>query len=254
MRHSLKKQKNQKKQKIVFLSFVMLVLLETLFFSTAANAMLPVVDAGAIGNLVKNYMQLEKQYTLLQNTYQNEQQELNQTKALTNDAQGHYGFGGFMNGAQDLQQREWSPDNWKGALQGLSGGNPARYQELVHTYQQDHPSLSSSEYQKGASEAQSKVYSQDVQVNRATMVNSTYAFDTIKTHLTTIHALSEKIDQAPNEKAAIDLNARLLAEVAYIQTQELKMQILLNQQLSQSEADTIADKTETSKFNTLPDH
>src|SRR5436190_5738131 len=101
-------------------------------FSIKSFAMLPVVDAGAIANLVKNFNQLKSQYELLQQTYQNAQHQLEQVKQLTNDAEGHYGFGHFLNGEQDFNTRSWSPDNWKSALQGLSGGNPARYQELLN--------------------------------------------------------------------------------------------------------------------------
>ena len=86
------------------------------------------------------------------------------------------------------------------------------------------------------------------------MVNATYAFDNIKTHLETIYQLSQRIDQAQNTKAAVDLNSRLLAEVAYIQAQNLKMQILMNQQMAQVNADSIAVKTSSAKFNTLPEH
>lgn len=223
-------------------------------FSIKSFAMLPVIDAGAIANLIKNFNQLKSQYELLQQTYQNAQHQLEQVKQLTSDSEGHYGFGNFLNGEQDFNTRSWSPDNWKSALQGLSGGNPARYQELVNAYQQDHPVLSESNYEKGASHDQAKVYTQDVEVNRAAMVNATYAFDDIKTHLSTIYQLSQKIDQAQNTKAAVDLNSRLLAEVAYIQAQNLKMQILMNQQMAQVNADTIAVKTASAKFNTLPEH
>ena len=54
------------------------------------------------------------------------------------------------------------------------------------------------------------------------------------------------------KRALMYLNSRLVAEVAYIQTQELKMQILLNQQWAQASADLIADKTARAKFNQLP--
>ena len=192
-------------------------------------AMLPVVDVGAISNLIKSYNQLKNQYDLLRQTYQNAKQQLDQVKQLTQDAEGHYGFGRLFNGEQDFNQQTWSPDNWKNALQGLAGGNPARYQELVNAYQQNHPVLAASNYEKGASHDQAQVYSQDIEVNRAAMVNATYAFDNIKTHLETIYQLSQRIDQAQNTKAAVDLNSRLLAEVAYIQAQNLKMQILMNQ-------------------------
>lgn len=222
--------------------------------SMKSFAMLPVVDVGAISNLIKSYNQLKNQYDLLRQTYQNAKQQLDQVKQLTQDAEGHYGFGRLFNGEQDFNQQTWSPDNWKNALQGLAGGNPARYQELVNAYQQNHPVLAASNYEKGASHDQAQVYSQDIEVNRAAMVNATYAFDNIKTHLETIYQLSQRIDQAQNTKAAVDLNSRLLAEVAYIQAQNLKMQILINQQMAQVNADSIAVKTSSAKFNTLPEH
>jgi len=52
----------------------------------------------------------------------------------------------------------------------------------------------------------------------------------------------------------VDLNSRLLAEVAYIQIQELKMQTLLNQQLAQQASNRIFDETQNAKFNALPNH
>ncbi|MCH7621959.1 MAG: hypothetical protein IH870_08685, partial [Chloroflexi bacterium] len=119
----------------------------------------------------------------------------------------------------------------------LTGGNPARYQELVNTYKTDHPTLSNDDYEKGASPARGKIYAQDVQVNRAAMVNASFAFNNIKTHLDNIHALSQKIDSTQNIKSAMDLNSRLVVELAYIQTQELKIQVLMNQQTAQQNAD-----------------
>ena len=64
-------------------------------FSIKSFAMLPVIDAGAIANLIKNFNQLKSQYELLQQTYQNAQHQLEQVKQLTNDSEGHYGFGNF---------------------------------------------------------------------------------------------------------------------------------------------------------------
>lgn len=234
--------------------FLLLFFSMSLMVSLPSMAMLPVVDIGAIENLVKNFEQLNKQYDLLQRSYDNAKSQLDQIKQLKQASQGHYGFGGLFNGTQDLANREWSPPNWQSALRGLSGGNPARYRELVAAYQHDHPTLSQSDYQKGASPTQAQGYQQDVAVNRTAMVNATYSFNNIKTHLNTIHALSKKIDEANNTKAAMDLNSRLLAEIAYIQTQELKMQIIFNQQLAQTNVDAIAAKSARAKFNTLPNH
>lgn len=46
---------------------------------------------------------------------------------------------------------------------------------------------------------------------------------------------------------------RLLAEVAYIQIQELKMQAILNEQMAQQGADKISGETQAAQFNRLPD-
>src|SRR3990167_4230213 len=98
-----------------------------LFFSVNSFAMLPVVDAGAILNLVNQLKQLKKQYDLLNDTYKSSQAQLYQARAITNNQQGHYGYGGLLNDrGYTVANREWSPDNWQDVLKGLSGGNPAR--------------------------------------------------------------------------------------------------------------------------------
>ncbi len=224
-----------------------------LIVSIRAFADAPVIDFAAVTNLIKSYKQLKTQYDLLHQTYQNAQQQLDRAKALVNDNEGHYGFGGLKDSASDFKNRQWSPSSWKQTLQGLSGGNSARYQELVSLYKRDHPTLPTAEYEKGASKERATAYEQSVEVNRAAVVNSTYAFDNIKTHLDTLHALTQKIDTAPNTKAAMDLNSRIVAESAYIQAQELKMQIVTNQQLAQTSAEGLASKTASAKFNTIPD-
>lgn len=216
-------------------------------------ATLPVIDISSVTNLIKNYAQLKKQYDMLTKTYRNAKSQLSEAKHLTSDTEGNYGYGNLFNRSDDLAKRKWSPDNWESTLKGLSGGNASRYQELVASYKRNHSSLSESDYKKGSSDDQASQYVKDIQVNQAATVNATYAFNNIKTHIETIHSLSEKIEQTPNTKAATDLNSRLMTEVAFIQAQELKMQILLNQQMAQQHSDSIATQTAMVKFNTIPD-
>ncbi len=231
-----------------------LVICISVLLLSCSNASYAVFDAAGWAVFGRQLTQMEQKAQQAQQRYEQLQQQYELMKRIKSESEGHYGYGSLMNGPQDLSTREWSPSDWNSALHGMSGGNPQRYQELVKAYQQDHPSVSPSTYQKGASKDKAQVYSQEVQVNRAAMVNATYSFNNIKTHLQSIHALSAKIDQAKNTKAAMDLNSRLIAELAYIQTQELKMQILMNQQMAQSQADTIAQKTQSAQFNTLPTH
>ncbi len=201
-------------------------------------------DPLSYSQMLTSYAQLVRQYGLLK-------QQFGQLKTLADAVHGSYGFGGFLNSAQNLSDRQWSPDDWQQALQRMSGGNAERYQELVNDYHSNHVILSSREYQKGVSKNHAAIYRQDVQVNRAATATATYEFNSINKHLDTIHQLSAQIDHAENSKAAMDLNSRLLTEVAYIQTQSLKMQVLLNQQMAQVNADTIADKTQRAQFERI---
>lgn len=205
-----------------------------------------------VAQLILQLHQLKQQYELLKKTYSEAQDQLDEAKKLRADAEGHYGYGGLLNDAKDFKDREWSPGNWDDAVKGASGGNSARYRQLQAEYKKNHPSMSNSEYAKDTNKDQARTYQQQVGVNRAAMVNATYAYNDINKHLQTIHKLSEQIEKTKDEKAVSDLNARLLAEIAYIQTQELKMQILLNQQMAQNSSDNIDAETRAAKFDELP--
>ncbi len=215
--------------------------------------MMPVVDATAIINLVKQLDQLKRQYDLLNQSYQTSQNTLNQAKAITSNGQGHYGYGGLFNDQQYTANREWSPDNWQDTLKGLSGGNPARYQELVSQYKRDNPSLSLSEFERGSSIENGQIYQAQIQNNQAASVTSTYAFNNIKDHIEHIQAISGKIESAPNEKSAMDLNTRMGAEIAYTQVEILKQMALLNEQTVNQNSDRIKYEAQGARFNRLPD-
>lgn len=224
-----------------------------LLTSFNAEAIFPVFDASAFIQLVQQVQEMEKQYETLQQTYQNAQQQLSKQEEIAQDVEGHYGYGDLLNSAQDLTNREWSPDTWEDALQGLSGGNPDRYKELLAEYQKNYPSLSVSDYTKGASAGLATQYQQAVESNQASSVNATYAFNNIKQHLEDVNQLSQQIEQTKDTKAAMDLNTRVQSEMAYISIQELKMQAMLNQQLADQGAQNIAEKTSAAQFGTLPE-
>lgn len=226
------------------LQYLTFILLFGIGLPISANAMV-VEDPTEWAKTMMVYHKLEAELTQLQDEY-------SELKLLQADAEGHYGYGGLLNGASDLTEREWSPSNWQDALQGLSGGNPSRYQQLLQAYQAAHPTLSQSAFEHGSSASSAENYIQEVHTNDAASVNATYAFNNVQQRLKNIYALSKNIDKAKNTKAAIDLNNRLLTEVAYINVQQVKMQALLNEQMAQRAASRIASETEEAKFNTIP--
>ncbi len=214
---------------------------------------IPVEDFGAYIHMAQELSQLEKEYQVLKDAYKNAQDQLEQQKNLVTNSQGHYGFGSLQDGQGDLNNREWSPNSWDAALKGLSGGNAERYNQLLTEYRKNHQTLMPQDYKKGASEASSELYEQQIKTNQAASVNATYAFNDIEQSLKNVHELARQIESSPNTKASMDLNARLMAEVAYIQIQELKMQALLNEQMAQRNSDQISAETQSAKFNRLPD-
>ena len=252
MKITLKPSYRERIQHLLCRYFVPVVLLIVMLAPMSSFATMPVIDYAQITQTVHSIAQLKRQYDLIHQAYQTAQDQLAKANRIMKDGEGHYSFGALKNSAEDLAKRKWSPSTWQDALKGVAGGNPERYQALVKQYQQNHKMMDKKQFSQGASAARTSVYQQDVASNQAASVNTTYAFNNIQAHLNTLHDLSEKIDQAPNSKAASDLNSRILVEVGYIQAQELKMQVMTNQQMARSHADELATQNQSAKFNSLP--
>lgn len=165
----------------------------------------------------------------------------------------HFGYGDLLNSDEDLNARKWSPDTWESALQGLSGGNDARYKQLVDDYQKNHPYLPSDDMKKGASDAYTTNYEQQVETNRAAMAHASYSFEAVNEHLDNIKELSSQINKAENPKAIEEINARINAEVAYLQVEQIKSMAIMNEQLAQSQASSLVHEKAASEFNQIPD-
>lgn len=215
--------------------------------------MVGVGDAALLVKAIEQLKQLQDQYELLKNTYSNGQAQLDSINRLKDFNSGSYGFGSLQNGFDELKSWQSSADNWDDALKNISGGNKERYAELVRAYEAAHPSVGDVELTQGASATRINQYRQNKAVNRAASVETTYAFNEINKHLKSIHTLSGNIEKAPNTKSAVDLNSRLIAELAYIEVLNLKLQTLISQQLVQSGANELADEAEMIRFNTLDD-
>lgn len=191
---------------------------------------------------------MKEQLNQMKTQYGFEKNELfNNAKSQLQSQTGNYGMGKINNTLSDLKARQYSPDSWKEALKVQSGGVNDRYRELVKDYEKNHPDVKESNHVSGLNtnkddEVLVKSFQQGRAVNRAVSVQATYAYDNINTHLKNIHALSEKIDKTDNVKAATDLNARIMAEVGYLQAEQIKLQALQNQQLSQGMAKALDDE------------
>ncbi len=241
----------------------------SLLICSSSYAIIPVIDGAAIAQAISQLKQLQEQYTTLNNTYknakkqydtlkdtyENAQKQLDNVKQLKEFNNGHYNWGNLGNLTKDLTERKWSPGTWDDALKNISGGNPERYKELASKYKERNSHLLSDEaFAEGASKEKLENYKKTKEVHRAASIQASYAFNDINKHLENVHKLSSQIEKADNTKSAIDLNSRLLAEIAYIQTQNLKMQALLNQQSAQNLAQELSSESESAAFNKIPDY
>lgn len=221
-----------------------------IFLFVASNAWAtPGVD---VLTALKQYYVLLKQLKELKRQVTQADQMLNQGRRAVRDVEGHYGFGQLLDNDSNFQQRNWGFDSWNESLSALAGGNSARYRELLKEYQEEHPTLSERQFSKGASPSLTRSYKNLVNNNRAATVYSNYESEQIKSHLAYVHQLTQKIESAPNTKAAMDLNSRLIAELSYISVEELRMQTLMNHQLAAQVSDVIDGKSREARFNKLP--
>lgn len=164
-----------------------------------------------------------------------------------------FGYGDLLNDDEAQKDREWSPDSWEDALEAQSGGNSERYQQLVEEYKANHPYLADEEMQKGSSANYTSNYEQQVQTNRAAMSHASYSFEDVNKHLENINELSKKINEDSNPKAIAEINARINAEVAYLQVEQIKSLAVLNEQMAQDQASGLVHEKAASEFNQIPD-
>lgn len=230
--------------------FILVLLLN---ITSAYADILSVADMELIATNLKQLAVLRDQYQLLKNAQQQTKEQLQSVNRIRDMNSGHYGFGDLSNGLDELQSWQSPVSTWKSALQNLSGGDPARYQSLVEAYEKNHPALNEASLERNTTPAQFTRFKEDKAVNRAVQVQTTETYNQINRHMTALHNLSQKIEKAANTKSAIDLNSRLLTELAFIQLSSLRLQTLMSQQVAQDSLSELQDRAEIAKFNRLSD-
>lgn len=89
-------------------------------------------------------------------------------------------------------------------------------------------------------------YTQEGNTYRAALATSQYMYNNINTRISKIHELLGEVDtKSVNPKAAIDLNTRLVAELAYVQLEMLKMQsVQMQMEASKNQGELNTDSLE----------
>lgn len=196
---------------------------------------------------------LQQQYQTLEEQYQTTVDAYDELKLQYRSTTGNYGWGNWNNSLSQLQQlREWAPPSWQAALEGMSGGNPARYQQLLSEYELAHATMTTQNYAQGADSNLATAYQNEVQTNEASSTAASYEFNDINTHLQTLYQLGQQLENSQQNtglKSAVDLNSRVQLETGYVSVEELRMQTVLNQQMAELQSAHIAAENEASQYN-----
>lgn len=166
--------------------------------------------------------------------------------------QGSYGWGNLKNTLQDLKARQWSADNWQDTINNIAGKNSSRYQALLKSYQTAHPLLESKLF-KALESSHYQRYKDNKLLAQNADSQATASYNRVNQHFNNIHKLSGEIEKAKNSKSAMDLNARLSAENANVQTEILKQLSILNKQSANEKENKLSVLEEAASFNQLPD-
>lgn len=235
--------------KLFFIKKIGVFLLFVALAPQATADILGVSDAALLLKAVEQLRQLQEQYNLLNDTYQNAQSQLDSINRLKEYNSGSYGHGSFNNGVDALNGWKNNAEDWRDAIENIAGGNKARYEELVSNYEKSHPMLSDDAYSRGSTPERLNQFKYRKKVNKAISVETTKTFNEINERLKNINTLALRIDETQNTKSAMDLNSRLVAELAYIAMMNLKLQTLVSQQLAENSADELMEEGELVQFN-----
>lgn len=168
--------------------------------ASASATGIPTVDVGTIAQLQQQYITLKQQY-----------------EALTGN--GGYGSMGYN---QAITSATVVPGSWQDVVArqatGAYGTSLNYYEGYLHT-------LPSEEF--GNPNSQGAVsYNMSSNAVRSSLASGDSLYGQVQTHLTNISRLGHEIDSTENLKQAQDLENRLTAENAMLQTASAKLQAI----------------------------
>lgn len=171
--------------------------------------------------------------------------------SLISNLQGSFGYGSLLNTQTDLNQMLWSNNNWQDVLNNVGSGNAGQFSIAQKAYATLYPIVSSNQIgQTLTNNDLTRIqYGQQSAISRAALAASAYSYDQINQHILNIHNILAMLDNQPSEKAAIDLNTRLVAEISFIQLEELKEQNIQTQILATNSQGDVNSMSDSAKFD-----
>lgn len=178
---------------------------------------IPVIDVSAIARLVQQLDEMKKQYDMLKKQY-------DQAVAIKSNLQGNYGMGLLENGLKAAEGRRPLPKTWQevvemqksGQLPGVFAGKKDYYKELL-------PSIDSKIMAQDPKDRASVAYQLSTDNTRAAFAAVETVYNNIENRMKNVEALVTQIDKTSNQKAATDLNSRIVAETNFINLEMMRL-------------------------------
>ncbi len=228
-----------KKQSLIYLLAILLFLPFTNSYA---------IDIGGITSWLQKTYGINVDIKKLDQEIQRTQQST--LLELQHDLRGNYGYGNLFNSSQDLANRQWSQGSWLDALNQTSTGKTSAFvqaqQAYANLYPLVTPALIGSSLKEGS--LKRSYYTQSSQISRTALAASSYSYGQINQHLQQMHSILSELEKQPTEKAAIDLTARLIGEVGFIQLEGLKQQNIQNQIAATESQNNVNGMSDQSRF------
>jgi len=182
----------------------------------AAHAQFAVIDVASVSQLISQVKTLEEQLSTAK-------ADLAQAQSAYRSTVGDRGMQGLLSGSV----RNYLPSDWPGlqqAVQGSGGGYPGLSAALNSAMKTN--AVLSAQQVAALSPAATRQLQADRQIVALTQAVAHQALYTTSMRFASLQQLIDAISHAGDQKAALDLHARIAAETGMLQNEQTKLQVL----------------------------
>lgn len=198
-----------------------------------AMAGIPVVDIPQTARDMIHYIQQINHWVSTINHWKNQALEMQRAYDST---VGNRNIGALVNAVNDKEFRQYLPMDWDSALEVFDdvNGLVSELDAEIATLTTELKHMSAKNMYADPTSQYAKDYERRRMNAMASMSIARGVFNRGKTQIANIEKLLKAVDNAGNDqKAAIDLNSRISAEVALLNAQKLQVQATMAEQMAE---------------------
>lgn len=189
---------------------------------------IPVYDAAGFAQMISQVNAMAQDYA---KQLEQLDEAVQQRKAMT----GARNAGDILNGALEKQLREYLPNTWEDTMNLITAndlpasafGTQGIYTDLINTYD---PVSGADTFSSDPTGPLSHARDRRTSTTYAAMAASEQAFDNINDHIQIYESLLSELNNTPDLKASVDLQARISAENGMLLSELMRLNAIQIQQ------------------------